>query len=79
MPVPSRQIVIQGDNGEISVYLEREDGVERGMITVDGVFYHIERMPQSQFTAKYRVDSDPSYSPKTDKNGLCVLIAPFCE
>ncbi len=48
-------------------------------ILIDGVPYHLERIPKSLLGAPYIVDTDPDYAPKSDSDGFCYIIAPFSE
>lgn len=71
---------LQNENGDrISVQLLSDGEVERGVLLIDGVPYHIERMSSRRLVSRYLLDDDPDYCPKTDSKGCCILAIPFSE
>ncbi len=66
-------------NDFIEIPLTLEDDREVGMVSIDGVFYHFERIKKETLLSEYRVDNDPDYDPKTDAEGYCYILAPFCK
>jgi hypothetical protein len=66
-----------GHDLEMTMFLD--DGRYVASLSINGVMYHFERMTRKEFTSSYVVDLDPDYEPKTDKDGMCFLIAPFCK
>jgi hypothetical protein len=68
-----------GMNDFIEIPLDVEDGREVGMVLIDGVFYHFERIKKETLLSEYRVDNDPDYDPQTDAEGYCYILAPFCK
>jgi hypothetical protein len=74
------QLTIDGGEGEFLRVDLKSDGQRRvGTIFIDGVRYHIEKIPVQEYQANYRVDIDKEYVPQTDANGSCILIAPFSK
>ena len=73
-----RTTVISNELGEsIPVSLCFDGNAESGTLSVGGVAYHFERIPKDKFIAEYKVDQDPDYSPQTDADGCCYILAPF--
>jgi hypothetical protein len=71
-------IRIENEQGEsIEVVLVRDGDRPIGTIMIQGVRYHIERLPREEMMALYVVDTDPDYHPKTDAEGYCYIVAPF--
>jgi len=74
------QIVITNIEGKsIEVTLQQDAQRQVGAIHIDGVMYHIEKMPAREFCSKYTVDADKNYEPHTDADGCCVIVAPFSK
>jgi hypothetical protein len=74
------QLVITNKEGKsIGITLQPEAQRQVGAIQIDGVLYHIEKMPAQEFCAKYTVDVDKEYEPQTDADGCCVIVAPFSK
>ncbi len=71
-------VQLENDRGEIlEVELTPECGHLLGVIHVDGVPYHVERVQASLLSKKYCVDVDPDYHPQSDENDSCILLAPY--
>ena len=63
----------------VRIPLVHEGEFLSAQILIDGVPYHLERIPKSLLGAPYIVDTDPDYAPKSDSDGFCYIIAPFSE
>lgn len=71
-------VVIENERGEkLSVELTPEGDTFLGLVRIDGVPYHVERVSAEKLSSQYCVDRDPDYFPKHDSNGECVLFAPY--
>ena len=46
-------------------------------LEIDGVRYHLERVPKDELVSHYKVDDDPDYDPQADAAGFCYLLAPY--
>ena len=67
------QLVIKNMEGKsLDVTLQQEAQRQVGAICIDGVMYHIEKMPVGEFYSNYTVDTDKNYEPHTDADGCCV-------
>jgi len=74
----NKTVVIQNDCGEqLSVELTLEGDQFLGVVNLDGVAYHVERVSMETLTTRYCVDADPDYIPQHDSRGECVLFAPY--
>ena len=74
------EIEIVNENGDsIRVSLDTTGDRHSTMLLIDGVRYHLDRVAGQQLTSDYQVDDDPNYSPTTDAEGYCYIIAPFSE
>lgn len=56
-----------------------EGGRQSTVLMIDGVSYHLERIPRGQLASEYLVDLDPDYQPQADAEGYCYILAPFSE
>lgn len=75
-----RSITVSNECGDtLSVRLFLEGDREAGLVVIDGIPYHIERMRRETMMSRYRVDEDPDYGPRSDTQGFCVIIAPYAE
>jgi len=74
-----RLVITNKDGKSIDVTLQQEDQRRVAAIKIDGVLYHIEKMPAQEFCTKYKVDVDKEYYPQMDADGCCVIIAPFSK
>ena len=73
-------VTIQNTHGQrIEVPLSREGTREVGMLLIDGISYHLERINAATLQQQYRVDTDMDYTPQRDRRGRCVLVAPFSK
>jgi hypothetical protein len=73
-------VSIQSKSGStLIVPLEQFEDREVGVVLIDGVPYHIERVSKDLLRKAYKVDFDRDYIPKTDSTNRCVIIAPFCQ
>ena len=72
------QLGISGDDF-IEIPLNVEGNREVSTILIDGIHYHFERIKKETLLSEYCVDGDPDYKPRTDADGYCCIIAPFCE
>jgi hypothetical protein len=71
-------ITLENEDGEsLAVNLSPEGDREVGKLMIDGVPYHVERIKAAVLKSDYRVDRDVGYIPQQDKNGLCIIIAPY--
>ena len=69
---------IQNTAGQqIDIPLLREGTREVGVLLIDGVRYHVERMKEKTLQRQYRVDADRDYTPQCDGRGRCVIVAPY--
>jgi len=71
--------MLQSGSDCIEIPLSVDDGREVATIQIDGVFYHFERIGKETLLSECRVDGDPDYQPRTDADGYCYLLAPFCR
>ena len=71
--------MLQSGSDCIEIPLSVDDGREVATIQIDGVFYHFERIRKETLLSECRVDGDPDYQPRTDADGYCYLLAPFCR
>jgi len=74
-----QKATLQSGNDFIEILLIVDDGGEVATIQIDGVFYHFERIRKETLLSECRVDGDPDYQPRTDADGYCYLLAPFCR
>lgn len=75
-----KSVRIMSESGDaIAVTLSSEGGRDVGKLTIDGVPYHVERLKAAVLKRNYRVDRDAAYTPQRDKNGMCVIVAPYCK
>lgn len=73
-------LMIETEFGDtIAVPLTAEGDRESGKLIIDGVPYHIERIEHASLRHNYLVDRDRDYDPQHDKNGMCVVIAPYSK
>lgn len=73
-----KAVTIESEGGEsLTVALSPEGGREVGKLMIDGVPYHVERIKAAVLKRDYRVDRDDAYIPRHDKNGLCIIVAPY--
>ena len=73
-----KAITIENEGGEsLTVDLSPEGDREGGKLMIDGVPYHVERIKAGVLKSDYRVDRDVGYIPQQDKNGRCIIIAPY--
>jgi len=73
-----KAITIENEGGEsLTVDLSPECDREVGKLMIDGIPYHVERIKEALLKSDYRVDRDVGYNPQHDKNGLCIIIAPY--
>lgn len=77
MPLKT-SMTLQATSGETLTVPLIFDG-DRGTacLEIDGVRYHLERVPKSELVAHYKVDDDPDYDPQADDAGFCYLLAPY--
>ena len=69
--------IVSGDMLEIA--LTHEGDGAHSYLVINGVRYHFERVTKSDLLAEYKVDDDPEYSPQSDSNGHCYILAPYSE
>jgi hypothetical protein len=75
-----RTVVIENGSGEkLLVELTPEGDTFLGMVRIDGVPHHVERVSAVKLRTEYCVDRDPDYFPKYDLNESCVLFAPYAQ
>ncbi len=67
------------DGNELTVPFFVEGGRQSTVLIIDGVSYHLERIPRGRLTSDYLVDDDPNYQPQADAEGYCCILAPFSE
>lgn len=73
-------VVIENGCGEkLLVELTPEGDTFLGLVRIDGVLYHVEKVSAEKLRTQYCVDRDPDYVPKHDPNGECVLFAPYAQ
>lgn len=73
-------VEIQTSSGEVfTLSLFSEDGREQSRLVIDGIPYHFERIYRAELVSHYKVDDDPDYDPKSDKDGFCYILAPYSE
>ena len=76
----NKTVVIENDEGlRLSVELTPEGNTFLGVVRINGVPYHVERVSAKKLRTQYCVDRDPDYFPKHDLNGECVLFAPYAQ
>lgn len=68
-----------GSGRALEIPLAHEDEFQSAHVYIDGIPYHLERVPNSVLGSQYIVDNDPDYAPKSDRDGFCYMIAPFSE
>ncbi|MDX9715002.1 MAG: hypothetical protein RBT37_06210 [Dissulfurispiraceae bacterium] len=74
------QLHIDVEEGEcLKVDLASDGQRQVGTIFIDGVRYHIEKIPVKEYRVNYRIDMDNEYEPHTDADGCCVIVAPFSK
>jgi hypothetical protein len=71
--------ITDGDGQQIALQLIPDSPREWSSLFIDGVPYHIERLPVEELVTDYRVDTDPDYHPQSDYQGFCYILAPFDE
>ena len=75
-----KTVRIMNEVGEsLTLALLVDNDREVGKLIIDGVPYHMERMKAAALKRNYRVDRDTGYTPQHDKNGFCIIIAPYSE
>ena len=74
-----QKIKISNGIESMQVPIAHDGEHESGTLLINGMHYHFERIPKEQFIEEYKVDSDPDYSPQSDSEGYCYIIAPFSE
>ncbi len=68
------------EDGEgLRVELHEEGDRQVAVLTIDGAFYHLERMRRCTLMREYVLDGDPDYIPRTDSEGCCLVMVPFSE
>ena len=72
-------IITNAEGKSINVTLQKDAQRQVGALLIDGVQYHIEKMPVLEYCSKYTVDVDKEYEPQTDVDGCCVIVAPFSK
>ena len=73
-------VTIESEGGEsLTVALSTEGDREVGKLMIDGVPYHVERIKAAVLKRDYRVDRDVGYIPQHDKNGFCIIVAPYSK
>jgi len=76
----NKSVVIENGCGDrLSVELTPEGDTFLGLVRIDGVPYHVEKVSAETLTTKYCVDVDLDYFPQHDPNGECVLFAPHAR
>ena len=76
-PMEHIATITDGFGNSITLPLIFDGDRQYSQINIDGVPYHIERIPKSLLMSTYTVDADPDYQPQTDDKGYCYIIAPF--
>lgn len=71
--------VTLGSGASVEIPLTIDGNREVARLLIDSVPYHFERLKKADLVAKYRVDSDPSYKPRSDTNGYCCILSPYSE
>lgn len=71
--------IISEDGDVLNVPFFVEGGRQSTVLMIDGVSYHLERIPRGKLTSDYLVDDDPDYQPQADDEGYCCILAPFSE
>ncbi len=69
--------MVSGVSVEIPLTIEGNREVAR--LLIDNVPYHFERLKKADLVGHYRVDTDPSYQPRSDSNGYCCILSPYSE
>lgn len=64
---------------DLNVPLMLEDDRESAVLIIDGIRYHLERVPKEALTTNYKVDLDPDYEPQADATGHCYMLVPFSK
>jgi hypothetical protein len=73
-------VTIQTESGDaMAVAVSVEGDREVGKLLIDGVPYHVERIKAVALKRDYCIDGDEAYTPQHDKNGMCVIVAPYSE
>lgn len=74
-------VVLRNEGGEELLIRMRDEAGERlGVLWVDDVPYHVFFARREELGAggeAFIVDRDPSYRPRLNAEGQCVLIAPY--
>lgn len=70
-------IIHEASGQSIVIPMICEDHRDIATLTINGVYYHLERVTQDELATDYKVDLDPEYSPKSDATGYCCLFAPY--
>ena len=68
-----------GSGLSFEIPLTVEDRREVAMLLIDDVPYHFERIRKTELVSQYRVDTDPSYQPRSDSNDKCCILSPYSE
>lgn len=75
-----RYATIMNTNGQqMDIPLSTEGAREVGILLIDGVRYHVERIKAGTLQRQYRVDADEDYVPQRDRRGRCVIVAPYSK
>lgn len=75
-----RTIAIKNEMGDQLIVNLVSDGYREGTsLSIDGKFYHFERISRIELMTDYRVDTDPDFCPQADASGYCYILAPFAE
>jgi len=72
-------VIENGCGDKLSVELTPEGDTFLGLVRIDGVSYHVEKVSAEKLRTQYCVDRDTDYFPKHDSNGECVLFAPYAQ
>lgn len=74
----SVRILIPGGK-DLNIPLTLEDDREFAVLIINGIRYHLERVPKEELTTNYKVDLDPDYEPQGDATGHCYMLVPFSK
>lgn len=76
----NKTVVIKNGRGErLWVELTPEGDTFLGLVRIDGVPYHVEKVSAEKLRTQYCVDRDSDYFPQCDSNGECVLLVPYAQ
>jgi hypothetical protein len=70
-------VAVAGNGDALTIPLEVEGDRAFAVLTIDGVHYHLERVPKEELVRDYKVDLDPDYEPQADATGYCYMLVPF--